>query len=422
MKKRYELQFYAFYDHSGMVRHFEKMARRGWLLENIGGMLLRYREIEPQHLHFAVTYFPDVTGFEPRKPESQRQMEELCRQAGWEQAACRGQMQVFYTTEPDPVPLDTDPDTQIDVIHRTMKKNFLPSYISLSIVAAMQIVMQLVNLDSMGPVEYFSSVSWLSMFTWSGLLVLYVIELVKYRLWRKKALARAEEGLMTSSPHSLWVQIAAIVLLAVLVLSWMGSDQMGLVTVIMTGALCSFAAAMAASKLMKGLNVSATWNRIITIALATALSMAMVGGVTWFYLQRDRSKEQEAVTVPLTLADLGYVPGGDDRVWTMDSSSLLVTRLDCQHRGNGLPWLYYQVVDVHFRPLWNTCLNDLLNRDVYASHTIDSQPWDADAAWRLEDEEQSIYVLSWDDRLVYISLDEPITPAQMAVIAEKLRP
>ena len=34
-------------------------------------------------------------------------------------------MQIFYNRRPDPVPIETDPDLQIDNIHRSMKKTML---------------------------------------------------------------------------------------------------------------------------------------------------------------------------------------------------------------------------------------------------------------------------------------------------------
>ena len=50
MKHRYELPLYSFYDHTGMVRHLEQMARRGWRLDKLGGMLSRYQPIVPRRL------------------------------------------------------------------------------------------------------------------------------------------------------------------------------------------------------------------------------------------------------------------------------------------------------------------------------------------------------------------------------------
>ena len=54
MKHRYELPLYSFYDHTGMVHRLEKMARRGWILDKMGGMLWRYRQEEPCRLKYAV--------------------------------------------------------------------------------------------------------------------------------------------------------------------------------------------------------------------------------------------------------------------------------------------------------------------------------------------------------------------------------
>ena len=34
--KKRELNLYAFYDHTGLERHLEKMAANGWMLESVG--------------------------------------------------------------------------------------------------------------------------------------------------------------------------------------------------------------------------------------------------------------------------------------------------------------------------------------------------------------------------------------------------
>ena len=66
--KRWELNLYSFYDHTGMERHLEKMAAKGWLLDSIGTTLWRYRRIEPQRLRFSVAYYPDATESDPITP------------------------------------------------------------------------------------------------------------------------------------------------------------------------------------------------------------------------------------------------------------------------------------------------------------------------------------------------------------------
>ena len=96
MKRRYEAPLYSFYDHTGITTHLEEMAQRGWLLDKMGGMLWRYRRIEPQRLRFSLVYFPEVTGFEPAKPEGHSRMEELCAGTGWQLAATAGKFQIYY--------------------------------------------------------------------------------------------------------------------------------------------------------------------------------------------------------------------------------------------------------------------------------------------------------------------------------------
>ena len=167
MKHRYQLPLFAFYDHTGMSCHLEKMARRGWMVDKIGNFLWRYRAIEPQRLRFSIVYFPEVTGFEPGTPEGHLKMEELCAGTGWQLAATAGKYQAYFNEEPDPVELETDPTVQVQVIHRAMKKSFIPAYALLIVAAVMNLYIQFGMLESgyshhySGPVYYFSSVSWM---------------------------------------------------------------------------------------------------------------------------------------------------------------------------------------------------------------------------------------------------------------------
>ena len=67
--KKRELNLYAFYDHTGLERHLEKMAANGWMLESIGTYALRYRRCEPKKLRFAVVYYPKTDSFCPDEPD-----------------------------------------------------------------------------------------------------------------------------------------------------------------------------------------------------------------------------------------------------------------------------------------------------------------------------------------------------------------
>ena len=50
-QKKKEINLYSYYDHAGIVRHLEDMARQGWQLEKAGSVFWTYRRCEPTEAH-----------------------------------------------------------------------------------------------------------------------------------------------------------------------------------------------------------------------------------------------------------------------------------------------------------------------------------------------------------------------------------
>jgi len=431
MKHRYELPLYSFYDHTGMTTHLEEMAQRGWLLDKMGGVLWRYRKVEPQRLRFALVYFPEVTGFEPTKPEGHSRMEDLCAGTGWQLAATAGKFQIYYNEDPDPVELETDPMTQVQVIHRTMKKNFLPSYAILAVMSVLQLMVQMTSLTRdfglqySGKVYYLSGVSWAMIPIWSALLLVYLMELGKYLLWYRRAKKRAEEGLMTPSSNSRWVQTLAIFLLVGVLVTWMGSGTMTrMIYLTLLVLLGTMVISVLASKLMKWMQVTARVNQIVTMGLAVIFAFIAIHTMAMSIIRNDRSQEQEIGNLPLRLEDLGYATT-ENRVHMEVQGTPLITRTYCLHRPDRpqtTPELEYIIADVHAKFLWNTCVKDFLKN---GAQSVDAAPWQADSAWRVNNRfasEEFVYVLTWGDRLVWLDLEIEPTDAQKTTIAQKLKP
>ena len=431
MKHRYELPLFSFYDHTGMVRHLEQMARRGWRLDKLGGMLWRYQPIEPRRLKYALVYFPEVTGFEPTPPESHLRLQELCAQGGWQLAATAGKYQVYYNEDPDAVPLETDPGIQVDIIHRTMKRNFIPSYLLLTLAAVLQLFMQISDLNKnynvwySGKAYYFSGVSWMMIPAWGALLLIYLLELSRYFWWHHRAKKRAEEGLHTPSPRSWWVQLLAIVLLILLVISWTTVGRMrGFVFAVLAAMLLAMVLSIGLSKLLKVVGVSAKVNQAITIGVACILSLIAVMSVSNFTIQSRRQAEQMDAVLPLRLEDLG-VDGTHYTLREDVRQSPLLRRIEYHQwpafhqSGSAFPELNYLVVDVYCKALWDVCLQDYLKN---GAQTVDAAPWGARQAWQLEDQYEAAYLLCWDDRMVYLELEEAPDDAQKAIIGGKLKP
>lgn len=441
MKHRYELPIYSFYDHTGMTCHLEKMARRGWLLDKMGGMLWRYKQIEPQRLRFALTYFPEVTGFEPTVPPAQQDMEELCARAGWQLAANAGKFQAYYNEDPDAVELDTDPNVQVEVIHRAMKKNILPAYGLLALCAVMQMGAQISTLTRdygvmySGPADYFSGFSWMMLPAWLALLAIYLLELGRYFIWYRRAKRRAADGLMTPSPNSEWVQRLAILLLALMLFSWtLTSGMRGLIFAILGLLLFCTLSSILLSKGLKRLGVSAKVNQIVTCAVAAVMSLLLVGGgITSGIFSRE---EQNTVTyeyngrsytchtdpIPLRLEDLGHPPAEDSTVLDTQSSPLATHTVAMQSpRMDNLArdGLRYVIADIKLGLLWQPCLEDFLE-ELRSPVEEDPAPWNCDRVWHGADGSDTLYVLARDRRLVYLELEHDLTDGQKAAAGARL--
>ena len=161
MKHRYKyesLLFYSYYDRSGIARHLEEMAARGWMLDKLGSWSWRYRQTEPRALHFAVTYFPSASQFDPHPSEGQETLWDFCAAAGWELAASVAQIQIFYNEQEDPVPIETDPAVEFDTMNRSMKRGFLSSYWALLALSLLEIGINLRQLWK-NPLDILSDVS-----------------------------------------------------------------------------------------------------------------------------------------------------------------------------------------------------------------------------------------------------------------------
>lgn len=125
-ERKRRLELYSFYDHTGIERHLERMAEKGWMLEKVENNIWHYRRIRPEKLTFFVTYFPRASELDPEPGEEQKIFFDFCEHTGWKLAAVSAQQQIFYNESPDPVPIATDPQVELETVRRSARKSFLP--------------------------------------------------------------------------------------------------------------------------------------------------------------------------------------------------------------------------------------------------------------------------------------------------------
>ncbi|MBR5127781.1 MAG: DUF2812 domain-containing protein, partial [Roseburia sp.] len=200
----------SFYDHKGISSHLEKMAAKGWMIEKIINTGWVYRRIEPKQVHFAVSYYPKASEFDPEPSEEQKMFHEFCAHTGWQLACTSAQLQIFYNERENPIPIETEPELEIQSIHASAKKSFIPSYILLLVIAFLQGSLWVSNLLG-DPLELLSNPTKLfTGFCWLALAILCVVEMVCYFRWHAKAKVAAEYGEFLKAPSTSKFQITVL--------------------------------------------------------------------------------------------------------------------------------------------------------------------------------------------------------------------
>lgn len=114
MNSHIELRIFPFYDHSSIERHLESRARSGWRVDGVGA-LFHYHRAETSEVKYAVVYVED-SGFWMPPNESELSFEEFCEEAGWELVAEHHKLKVFCNENSNAVPLETEPQVQVNNI------------------------------------------------------------------------------------------------------------------------------------------------------------------------------------------------------------------------------------------------------------------------------------------------------------------
>ena len=196
------IRYFKFYNRKGMQIYLEEMAEKGWLLIKVTELFWQFRRIEPTKLHFSVVYFPQASIYDAEVSEKQQQFHALCAHTGWNLAASGAQLQFFYNETAHPVPIETDAVLEVENIHKSVKKTFLPGYYGELFLSLLNLVL----LSAQGlkaPISFLSSGgSLLYLLCWLLVAILSLTEIVGYARWYKKARKTAETENSFTEPNN----------------------------------------------------------------------------------------------------------------------------------------------------------------------------------------------------------------------------
>ena len=455
------LMFYSYYDRTGIARHLEEMATKGWMLEKLGNWSWRYRRIEPKRLRFSVTYFPTASQFDSHPSPGQETFWDFCAAAGWELAASSAQVQIFYNENENPIPIETDPATEFTNINRSMKRSFLASYWALLAISLMQIGMK-VWWALKDPIdEFISASSLIACVSYLPMLLLVAVELLRYYRWRRKARAAVEVNkalpeLRSSRKLSFLVLgLAVIELLLMYFVNFSSRGMMLLLILISLYMALTFFLVHVVKNAMKHLHIKKSVNIAVTLGMLVALTIGMMAGMTALIFKmggsgwlKDRppaeTYEYHGMTwnvyhdeIPLRIEDLMEMDYDEWSTVARQDSSFLLTRrgYDQQARlgsPNDIPDLSYEIVEIHVSFLYGLCKRDMITkywynhpeeyRDNYLP--VDAAPWNADQVYQRHNYDgtpTNYYLLCWPDRMAEIHFYWDPTPEQIAIAAEVLK-
>lgn len=285
--RKRNLSTFSFYDYTGIEKRLEKMALKGWLIENLSGGFWRYKKITPAKLKFSVIYFAKSSEFDPAPNESEKTFHAFCKRTGWKLACSRGQLHIFYNENINPVPIETDPILHIESMHKAVKKSYIPLYFMLLAIAVLQtlIFASRIKSDTLGflsdPTYLFSGLSWIIV------LILCAADLSGYYIWRHKAKKAAQQNEFLPTKGHEKLSLSALFIVIAAFVHWLfvmfsnGSPLLKMATILMVLYIGFLIALVNGIKLfLKRHNAPRSLNRAITIISSFVLSFAMMAAIT----------------------------------------------------------------------------------------------------------------------------------------------
>lgn len=447
--------WFAFYDRIRIEQTLERMSEQGWIIQKMGAYFWTYQRTEAKKRHVTVTYVADASEFNAAPTAGQQELEELAAQDGWELKAAWGQMQIYYNDREDPVPMETDPVTQVENMHRAMKKNIIPGSLGNLLLSVAWIAMFLFQLR-LNPVEFLSSPVQILLIP-DGVLMLLssLIDLIGAWRWYEKARKAAENGVyLEAGRHKVlsWILTALSFAVLVLMLASFGGRWGLLIVAVLPMALviCVFKWLM---KALKARGCSRQANFAITIAVSGVLAFVLIMGVSLAavrlgimedskpvgtFEKYGRVRKVYAEALPLRLEDLQETGDMEYSLEKRGHESIFAAHYEYRQwpLTEDADWtsLDYEVTDVKMPAVYDLLLRQILkNKDevdhgevILVDHyePIGPGSWYADAAYQLHwgDSTLEHYVLCYGNRIVELPLDWTPTAEQKQTVADVFRP
>ncbi len=454
-QKKHRLEMFSLYNGSGVEKHLEEQAAKGWMLEKIGLIRWTYRRAESQALKFNVTYFPEAGHFDPQMQEGQQTYVEMCEAAGWEMIAQRWQMQVFCHKDLNAVSIETDPVTQVANIKAAMARFFLLIHTYWILTAIGQMARDVLLLPEGGVIALLAD----GVLLWGMMLSLTLglrsaMDLITYFRWIRRAeqVARQEDRFLPPPDiRRLKKGILSLNLITTaLLFHYLWSIGYFWVELIgFTLLVLAFPLVDRAIEAMKACNYGKEENYFLADLLYVVIVLVSVAGIPSLLLRfgpeglvpsrpetyyTSLGWEQEVYhhELPLQMSELQDV---DDDWYSRElasRSTWFVSTLEGSQTpdwrredADTLPAINYRIVEGRGSAIQSLVREQLLE-EYAGTEKVDAETqalWEAENAWEMPvyEKDTRAYLIDWGDRILYIYFEWEPMPMQIQTVVEQLK-
>ena len=447
---------FAFYDSITITQKLEQMAMEGWMLKETGNFFWTYEKVPPQHLHFAVTYCANASEFDSSPTDAQLTKEEFCAFDGWHLLKRWHTMQIFYTEEEHAIPIETDPVTQIETIHKAVgRKILLPQCFALFIWFGF-LLSKIWNLWTNTTDVLSSSYDLYIIPVFLFIVLAFAHELISYFFWHHKAYQIAQnEGTFYRVKNRSWISYTFLIFaLIFLFLSYCSSPyQFILFTSWIFVAVSITLGTKKLLPILKKKNLSRRTNQMICVLCVWFVMFFGIVGLSalaihqnWFtsshsipvdsYEFDGRTRNIYDDTLPLNIEDLVETDTHYSKQAEYQETFLLscaqfsqrplltetvqTYRLDYTIYDIKQPILYPLVKDGLLRARQDEVQDDMILTDHY--EPIDPSAWNANEVYQLHwsDSVLNTYLICFDHHIVEIQFFWQPTTEQIQTAASIL--
>ncbi len=127
--KKFMMSFLP-YDYEGIEKMLSEKSSQGWQLVKAGELYWTFVQGECKEFKYNVTYVPSASEYRADDTEHQMVLDDYCANAGWERVCNYRKIQIYRNRDLQAVPIDTDEEQKLQMVHLAVKKwLLLPSWI-----------------------------------------------------------------------------------------------------------------------------------------------------------------------------------------------------------------------------------------------------------------------------------------------------